>query len=197
MPLERLIIATNENDVLSTFSNNGFIKLKKVKETITPSMDIQLPSNLERYIYELLKKKNKLVINNINKLDKIKKIKVSKKELKKIRENFFSKRITEKQTIDTIKEIYQKYNIIVDPHTAVGIAAGKKINKTKKPIVYISTAHPSKFPDTVKKAIGIEPPLPNRHRSLYKKKENYEIIDLNYNNIKKYLLKKSKFAKNV
>ena len=73
LPIDKLIIATNENDVLSTFTNKGYIKLKSVKQTISPSMDIQLPSNLERFIYDLFGKNNKLVIDQLGKLYKNKK----------------------------------------------------------------------------------------------------------------------------
>ncbi len=81
LPIDKLVIATNENDVLETFTNKGFIELKPVKQTISPSMDIQLPSNLERYIYELFNKNNMLVIKSLNYLYKKKKLKLIKEKL--------------------------------------------------------------------------------------------------------------------
>jgi len=197
LPIDKLIIATNENDVLSTFTNKGFIKLKHVKQTITPSMDIQLPSNLERFIYELYNKNNNLVINNLRKLYSRKKLTLNKKILKKIQRNFKSCKISEKETIITMKKIFHDKNIIIDPHTAVGIAAGQKINSTNDPIIYIATAHPSKFPEIVKKTLKKEPNLPKKHKSIYKMKEKYKIINLNYNKIKEYLINESRFVKNV
>ena len=197
LSIDKLIIATNENDVLSTFTNKGYIKLKSVKETISPSMDIQLPSNLERFIYDLFSKNNKLVIEQINKLYKNKKIFINKKQFKQIQNYFKSSKVNEKKTLLIIKEFFFKKKIVIDPHTAVGIGAERNLEIKNQPIIYVATAHASKFPETVHKVIKEKIPLPKKHKSLLKLKENYKIIDLNYNKIKNYLIQKSKFVKNV
>ena len=127
----------------------------------------------------------------------MKKLIINKKRLKQIQKDFKSCKINEKETIITMQKIFHDKNIIVDPHTAIGIAAGKKINSINDPIIYIATAHPSKFPEIVKKAIKKEPYLPKKQRSIYKMKEKYKIIDLNYNKIKNYLIKESQFVENV
>ena len=197
LPIDKLIIATNENDVLSTFTNKGYIKLKKVKQTISPSMDIQLPSNLERFIYDLFKKNNKLVIEQLGKLYKNKKIYINKNKIKQIQNYFRSSRINEKNTFLIIQEFFYKNKIILDPHTAVGVAAERKKEIKNKPVIYISTAHPAKFPETIVKAIKKKINLPKKYKSLLKLKENYKIINLNYNKIKNYLIKESSFVRNV
>ena len=153
LPIDKLIIATNENDVLSTFTNKGFIKLKYVKQTITPSMDIQLPSNLERFIYDLFNKNNSLVINKLKKLYKNKKISVSKDKVRKIQKYFKSSKVSEVNTISAIKNFFYENKIIIDPHTAVGVCAEKNEKHNNTVNVYISTAHPAKFPGTVYKAL--------------------------------------------
>ena len=197
LQFDKLIIATNSNDILSTFINKGVIRLKSVKHTITPSMDIQLPSNLERFIFDLFKSKTKNVNKNLKNLFKNKRMDINKEKIKQIQKFFYAKSVSEKETIEMIKEIFIKNKIIIDPHTAVGIAAGRKLNKKKQPIVYISTAHPSKFPDIVKKCINQYPELPRNLIDLYKRKEKYKTIDLNYFKIKDYLLKQSDFISNV
>ena len=197
LQFDKLIIATNSNDILSTFTNKGVIRLKSVKHTITPSMDIQLPSNLERFIFDLFKSKTKKVNKSLKNLFKNKRMDINKEKIKQIQKFFYAKSVSEKETIEMMKEIFIKNKIIIDPHTAVGIAAGRKLNKKKQPIVYISTAHPSKFPDIVKKCINQYPELPRNLIDLYKRKEKYKTIDLNYFKIKDYLLKQSDFISNV
>ena len=194
LPIDKLIIATNENDVLQTFTNKGFIKLKSVKSTISPSMDIQLPSNLERYIYELFGKNNNLVINSLNYLYKNKKILINKNHIKKIQKNFKSSKVNEKDTLLTMKDFFTRYKIILDPHTAVGVAAEKKQKIKSLPVIYLATAHPGKFPETINRAIGKKINLPKK---LLNKKEKYKVINLNYNKIKNYMIKQSRFVKNV
>ena len=197
LPIDKLTIATNNNDVLSTFTNKGFIKIKPVKQTISPSMDIQLPSNLERFIYDLYNKNNKLVIEFINQLSKKKIIKIDKKKIIKIKKIFKSSKVNEKETSYTIKNIFNSSNIILDPHTAVGVAAEKGIDINKNPIIYISTAHPAKFSNTIQKIIKQKVNLPQKQKSILKSKENYKVFNLNYIEIKNYLIKESKFIKNV
>ena len=197
LPIDKLIIATNTNDVLSTFTNKGYIKLKSVKQTISPSMDIQLPSNLERFIYDLFRKNNKLVISQLDKLYKNKRVSISKNNTKQIQNYFKSSSVNEKNILLTIKEFFFKNKIIIDPHTAVGIAAEKNIEIKNKSVVYIATAHPAKFPEIIAKVIKKKVTLPKKYKSLLKLKENYKIIDMNYNKIKNYLIKESRFVKNV
>ena len=179
---------------MQTFTNKGFIKLKSVKSTISPSMDIQLPSNLERYIYELFGKNNKLVINSLNYLYKNKKILINKNHIKKIQKNFKSSKVNEKDTLLTMKDFFTRYKIILDPHTAVGVAAEKKQKIKSLPVIYLATAHPGKFPETINRAIGKKINLPKK---LLNKKEKYKVINLNYNKIKNYMIKQSRFVKNV
>ena len=197
LPVYKLIIATNENDVLSTFTNNGYIKLKSVKQTISPSMDIQLPSNLERFIYDLYRKNNKLVKEQLKKLYKNKKIFIKKNKVKQIQNHFISHRVNQKNTRLMMKEFFFKKDIILDPHTAVGVVAERAKEIKNKPVIYISTAHPAKFPEIIAKVIKKKVFLPKQYKSLEKLKENYKIINLNYKKVKDYLIKKSKFVKNV
>ena len=197
LPIDKLIIATNENDVLSTFTNKGYIKLKSVKQTISPSMDIQLPSNLERFIYDLYRKNNKLVKEQLKKLYKNKKIFIKKNKVKQIQNHFISHRVNQKNTRLMMKEFFFKKDIILDPHTAVGVVAERAKEIKNKPVIYISTAHPAKFPEIIAKVIKKKVFLPKQYKSLEKLKENYKIINLNYKKVKDYLIKKSKFVKNV
>ena len=198
LPIDKLVIATNENDVLETFTNKGFIELKPVKQTISPSMDIQLPSNLERYIYELFNKNNMLVIKSLNYLYKKKKIKIDKRKINMIKKDFQSFKINQKETIKIIQTFFTNNNIILDPHTAIGLGINlNNINNKNKQIVYISTAHPSKFPDVIKKVIGKKINLPKDKKKLLNDKENFKVLNYNYNLIKNFIIEESIFYKNV
>ena len=93
-----------------------------------------------------------------------------------------------------MKDFFTRYKIILDPHTAVGIAAEKKQKIKSLPVIYLATAHPGKFPETINRAIGKKINLPKK---LLNKKEKYKVINLNYNKIKNYMIKQSRFVKNV
>ena len=128
---------------------------------------------------------------------KKKRIFINKNKIKQIQNYFKSSKVNEKNTLLTIKEIFFKKKIVIDPHTAVGISAGRKLEIKNKSVVYIATAHPAKFPEIIAKVIKKKVTLPKKYKSLLKLKENYKIIDMNYNKIKNYLIKESRFVKNV
>ena len=114
---------------------------------------------------------------------------IDKLSLNKIRKDFVSESLNEKETLDIIKEIYNNNKIIIDPHTAVGLGVAKKLN-IKKNCVVLSTAHPCKFPTTVTKAINIKSELPVELHYILNEKENFDVIKNNVEEVKKYILSK-------
>ena len=137
------------------------------------------------------------MLHQITKIYKNKRILDNKNKIRQIQNHFKYTRVNEKNTLLAIREFFYKNKIILDPHTAVGVAAVRKKEIKNKPVVYISTAHPAKFPETIFKAIKKKITLPKKYKSLLKLKENYKIINLNYNEIKNYLIKESRFVENV
>ena len=115
--------------------------------------------------------------------------KLEKEELKKIKENFCSESLSDKETKSAISEVYKSQGILVDPHTAVAIGAAKKLN-LKGSIIILATAHPSKFPDAVIKSTNIKPELPSNYQNLLIKKEKYEKLPKDFKKIKNYILKR-------
>ena len=111
---------------------------------------------------------------------------IDQKKLDKININFLSSRISEEEVLKTIKEVYEKYNIVLDPHSAIGYGAFDKINLNGNNIV-LATAHPSKFPDAIKKAINLKADLPEELMFVLNEKEKFNIIDNNVDKIKKYI----------
>jgi len=189
LPINKLIIATNKNDILKRVLKTGQYKPQKVHHTISPSMDIQVASNFERLIFDINSCDSKKTIKLMDDLNKSGKFTISQQELKKIRDIFFSESLSEEETKLVINEIYKNYGILVDPHTAVGIGATKKISLKEKTVV-LSTAHPAKFSEVVVEATNVKPDLPDSLRNILVEKENYDKLPKDLNKVKNYILER-------
>ena len=189
LPINKLIVATNQNDILHRAISKGTYDVEKVLETISPSMDIQIASNFERLIYDLYN------CNDLKTTDVMKDIKekgkyiIDKENLDKININFLSSRMNEDEVLKTIKTVYEKFNIVLDPHTAIGYGAFDKVNLSGNNIV-LGTAHPCKFPEAIKRSIHIKAELPGRLSFILDEKENYDIIDNSLEKIKQHIKEK-------
>ena len=188
LPIDKLIVATNTNDILHRAISKGDYIAKKVSETISPSMDIQIASNFERLIYDISDKNSETTKEIMNKI-KVNKYKINEKDLIKINKDFVSECINEEETLSTIKQIYNEYNLVIDPHTAIGVGALRKLNIKSRSIV-LATAHPCKFPLAIEKAINKTEPLPDELNYILNEKEHYEILDNNVDKIKNYVKEK-------
>ena len=189
LPINKLIIATNKNDILKRAIKTGHYKPLKVEHTISPSMDIQVASNFERLIFDVYSNDSKKTSELMNELTKKGEFEIEKNKLQKIKDSFFSESLSEEETISTISEIYKKHGILIDPHTAVGIGAAKKIS-LKENIVVLATAHPSKFSDVVEKATGVKPELPENLQNILVEKENYDKLPKDLEKVKNYILER-------
>jgi threonine synthase len=128
LPINKLIVATNENDILHRAISKGSYEAHKVSETNSPSMDIQIASNFERLIYDI-NESNDLITNKIMKgIKESGKYQIGISELKKIKLNFLSSSINQKEVLKIIKNVYDNYKIMLDPHTAIGYGAFEKVN---------------------------------------------------------------------
>ncbi|PIE72126.1 MAG: threonine synthase [Deltaproteobacteria bacterium] len=154
--IRQLILATNDNDILSRAICSGDYSLGEVKATSSPSMDIQAASNFERYLYYLMdsdSSKTRKIMESFaarGKLD-------FTSHLDQLKRDFAASAISEQDVEDTIALFYQRYHYLLDPHTAVGVGAALRNKTSGIPIICLATAHPAKFPDTVAKATGITP----------------------------------------
>ncbi len=188
--IEKLILATNENDILYRFVNYGDYSVTTVKPTISPSMDIQIASNFERYLYYFYNEDSNKVKEAMEKFAKEKALKFSEEEIKRVQEDFFSERVTEKETYKMIKDFYEKTGYILDPHTAVGVRAGFRF-KENYPMICLATAHPAKFPDTVSKALGFEIDLPEEIEKLFSLPQRYEVLPADIEKVKEFINQKA------
>ena len=189
LPIDKLIVATNENDILYRVINSGEYRPSKVKPSLSPSMDIQVASNFERLLFDVLNNDDQKVSKSMQNLNENGFFKLEKDELKKIRENFSAEKINDADTLRIIKDFFMNYGFILDPHTATAVGASYKV-KNKSKTVVLGTAHPYKFLETIKLAIGKNVDPPKQFSDLSKKIEKFEIIDNKLEDIKKYITDK-------
>lgn len=190
LPIQKLVIASNLNDVLKRFLDSGEMSIKKTKKTLSPSMDIQISSNFERLLFFYYGNCSKPIKQLYNSLEKNKSFSVSKDILENIKQTFKGGKIDDKQTIFTIKDIYEKFKVIIDPHTAVGLCIGRKIlKKSDQKIVYLATAHYAKFLDSIRDEVNhfsnVE--LPKNFDDLFKLDEKFKILGNNVNIVKDFM----------
>jgi len=189
LPINKLVIATNNNDILKRAFKTGSYKPSEVKHTISPSMDIQVASNFERLIFDIYSCNSDDVSKLMNDFKKQGEFKINNKNLKKIHEDFCSESVSEEETKSVIKKIYKDEKILIDPHTAVGIGAANKISLDGD-IIVLGTAHPSKFSDVVAKETGVIPELPANLEKKLNQKEKFEKIPEDLKKVKEYILSK-------
>jgi len=189
LPINKLIIATNSNDILKRTIDTGIYKPLKVQHTVSPSMDIQVASNFERLVFDVCSSDSNKTLKLMNDLNEKGEFKLEKEELKKIKENFCSESLSEKETKSVIKEVYKNQKILIDPHTAIAIGAVNKVSLEGDTVI-LATAHPSKFSDVVMKETGIKPELPENLKTTLDKKEKYEKLPKDIKKIKNYILEK-------
>ncbi|TYB32778.1 MAG: threonine synthase, partial [Flexistipes sinusarabici] len=161
LPIDKLLLATNENNILHRLISRGDYSIKDVVETYSPSMDIQLSSNLERYLYYLYEEDAETLRKKMKELSGERKIHFTEEEINKIRTVFLSHESSNDETIRTIRNFHTNTGYVLDPHTACGVnAANNMMSKDNYIYVCLATAHPSKFPEAVYKATGKYPEKP-------------------------------------
>ncbi|MDC1003006.1 threonine synthase [Candidatus Pelagibacter sp.] len=186
LPINKLIVATNQNDILHRAISKGSYEVEKVTETISPSMDIQIASNFERLIYDLNNGDDMQTINVMNDIKEKGKYIIDQQRLDRINSDFLSSKMNEDEVLKTIKEVYEKFDLVLDPHSAIGYGAFDKVNISGNNIV-LATAHPCKFPDAIKNAINLKAELPKELMYILSEKENYDIIDNNVDKVKQHI----------
>ena len=189
LPINKLIVATNQNDILHRAISKGSYEVEKVAETISPSMDIQIASNFERLIYDLNKGDDSKTIKAMNDIKQKGKYIIDQEKLDKINTNFLSSKMSEEEVIKTIELVYKKFDVVLDPHSAIGYGAFDKVNISGNNIV-LATAHPCKFPDAIKKAINLNAELPKELMYILNEKENYKVLDNNIDEVKKHIIER-------
>ena len=178
LPIKNLVIGSNRNDILTRFFETGEMKAGGVEPSLSPSMDIQISSNFERYLCDLLERDTERLARLMNEFKENGSFKLTDAEMEQACSEFSAYRCNDDDTIKMMKKCYDETGYILDPHTAVGLSAGLKACEDKTvPLVSLACAHPAKFPDAVEKAIGIRPDLPDHLADLYDRKEILTVLD--------------------
>ncbi len=185
--IRRLVLATNENDLLSRFVAQGEYSLGQVVQTTSPSMDIQVASNFERFLYYLYDEDSAKTRAAMESFAKSGRLDFGEDAKQRIKESFLTLMVNQPGTSETIADFYKETGYVLDPHTAVGVRAALHFVEDDVPMVCLSTAHPAKFGDAVRQAIGIEPELPPAVAGLEEKESRCQILDADTDQIKAFV----------
>lgn len=188
LPIHQLIIATNKNDILHRFLSANQYNRGTLEKTLSPSMDIQVSSNFERLLFDLYDRQGPEVVALMAEFSQSGKLSIDNYRLDNARTLFSSASVDDKHTTETISTVFEKSAMLVDPHTAIGIAAGRKCRKNNGlPLVTLATAHPAKFSEAIIQC-GLTPPaLPPQMADLLEREERYHVVTNDFSAVTRYI----------
>lgn len=179
LPINKIIVATNKNDILDRVFKTGIYKSSGVSKTLSPSMDIQVASNFERLLFNLLSNDTNEVSNLMNKLSNKGSFNLDKKITSLISKDFHSGAVSDDETTATIDHFFKQKEIILCPHSAIGVRVGKAFVDAGETVVSLGTAHPAKFKETVESALDRSIQIPPALKDVIKKQESVKVIPPN------------------
>lgn len=195
LPIDRLVIATNVNDILARTMATGSYDLREVVATSSPSMDIQVASNFERLLFDVYGRDGGAVRQLMASLAQSRQFALSERALSGMRAVFSADRADEEETAATIRTMLRETGHFIDPHTAVGVAVAEKENRDPSvPMVVLGTAHPAKFPDAVEAACGVRPALPQWLAGLDQRPERVTTLPVDPRAVERHILSVSRAA---
>ena len=195
LPIDRLVIATNVNDILARTMATGSYDLREVVATSSPSMDIQVASNFERLLFDVYGRDGGAVRQLMASLAQSRQFALSERALSGMRAVFSADRADEEETAATIRTMLRETGHFIDPHTAVGVAVAEKENRDPSvPMVVLATAHPAKFPDAVEAACGVRPALPQWLAGLDQRPERVTTLPVDPRAVERHILSVSRAA---
>ncbi|MDT6940317.1 threonine synthase [Brucella pseudogrignonensis] len=192
LPIDQLIIATNDNDILARTLESGAYEMRGVEQTTSPSMDIQISSNFERLLFEAHDRDASAVRGLMDSMKQSGGFTISEKPLSAIRSEFAAGRSTVDETAATIKSVLDADGYLLDPHSAIAVKVAREKVSGKTPMVVLATAHPAKFPDAVKAASGVTPALPAWLSDLMDRKESFTVLHNDLKIVEEYIRRHSR-----
>lgn len=187
LPVGKLILATNENDILARFFNTGKYSIGPVHKTISPSMDIQVASNFERYIYYRYNGDCSRVTELMKRFASESEFSVELSPSGEVDSLFVADSANRKSTLETIARYYHKYNYLLDPHSAVGVCVGTKFIEASEPLICLATAHPAKFSEAITEAIGKNIAKHPKLDALHELPTKCDVLSASLPEIKRYI----------
>ena len=177
LPIDKLTIATNMNDILKRAVKTGLYEILSVTPTSSPSMDIQVSSNFERLLFDAHDRDSESIVRLMRSLSQSDAFRIGPKALKNINDDFDAVRTEEEETLKTIADVYAVSGVMIDPHTAVALSASRRNDHNDNVTnIILSTAHPAKFPDAVEKATGHKPHMPSELSALFDLDEFFSVL---------------------
>jgi len=197
LPVDRLMIGTNANDILARTLGSGTYEMKGVHPTTSPSMDIQISSNFERLLFEAYGRNGEAVRRLMASLHQSRAFLIDAEPLARIREEFAAQAVDEDNVIAEMAETYRSTGYVLDPHSAVGTRAGRALLKQdpETPVVALSTAHPAKFPDAVERATGVRPALPPHMADLMERQESFTVLPNDQAAVERFIRERARAVK--
>ncbi|MBB4053256.1 threonine synthase [Devosia subaequoris] len=192
LPIEKLVIATNANDILKRTLDSGRYEMAGVAPTISPSMDIQISSNFERLLFESVGREADQVNRMMAGLKQSRGFDLPETALAAIRRDFAAGKTDEIATRKVIADTHKASAYLLDPHTAVGVGVARDQAQSQVPMITLATAHPAKFPAAVAEASGIEPALPDWLGDLYERPERVTVLDNDQRQIEDFIAARSR-----
>jgi threonine synthase len=191
LPIERLIVATNVNDILHRALSRGDYSVSGVTPTNAPSMDIQVSSNFERLLFDLEGRDGSTTSARMKWFEQMGKMVLSA-DMRKRAAFFNSARADADETANAMRWANEACGMVIDPHTAIGLHGARSAEiPVDVPVVTLATAHPAKFRDAVEQATGIRPALPNRVGNLFEREERFDVLPGDYRSVRDYILTKA------
>ncbi len=189
VPISNLVVASNRNDILTRFFETGTMKAEGVVPSLSPSMDIQISSNFERYLCDLLDRDYQQLTRLMARFRAEKSFTLGAELMQKARADFRAQRCADLDTLAMMKQCYQATGLIIDPHTAVGMfaAQAEMERNPATPMVMLACAHPAKFPEAVKQATGVSPVMPEKLAGLSGKAEHLMVLPRDTARVQAYI----------
>ncbi|MGV6806966.1 MAG: threonine synthase [bacterium] len=189
LPVHRLIIATNANDILHRCISDNDHSVRELIHSLSPSMDIMVSSNFERLLFDLYNRDGEAIDALMADFRQSGAFQLSAAAMTKARDQFLSYRLDDDAMVKVIAEVYDRSEYLLDPHTAVGLAAARAVhNDAEVPVICLSTAHPAKFPEAVRKSgYAGDPPLPHHMADLFDREERFTVIEKNLDRVQGFM----------
>ena len=177
LPIEKLIVGSNSNDILARFIAGGTMEMGEVHPTLSPSMDIQVSSNAERLLFDLYGRDGAKLTQAMKQFRESGRLALDGEQHRRLTALFAGHRLDDKETLATMAALYRETGELIDPHSAIGLAAARAVRLDPDvAVVALGTAHPAKFPDAVEKATGQRPALPPALADLYRRRERFTVL---------------------
>ena len=193
LPVARLVIGTNVNDILvRALATGSYSVAGEVQPTFSPSMDIQVASNFERALFEACGRNATWVGDAMAQFRTARRFEISRDAMRELGGRYIAARTGEEETLSAIRQTWRETGMLVDPHTAVGLGACRMLRgELRGPVIALSTAHPAKFPDAITRAIGGPPDVPSALADLASREERYTVLPNSLAAVREFILSRT------